>query len=97
MLIKGCYERIIRNSIIPFLYALITIQIAIGLMVIVSSEYFKGLLGRYVPEMEQNEINIKLFLFELFGCNVFLSYIGGVPLLRRLSGKIKKKINGVII
>lgn len=96
MPIKGCYERVIKHCISPCLYGLVTIQILIGLMIIITSEYFKNLLGRYVPEIEQNEINIKLFLFELFGCNVFLSYIGGMPLLRRLSDSYTNHLSSLL-
>ncbi|XP_037042224.1 uncharacterized protein LOC119078670 [Bradysia coprophila] len=96
MLIKECYERTIRNCIVPCLYVFVTIQILIGLMAIVASEQFKNLLGRYVPEIEQNEINIKLFLFELFGCNVFLSYMGGLPLLRRLSDAYTSHLSSLL-
>lgn len=85
MQIKECCEKIVKNCLSPCLYVSVTIQILIGLMIIITSEYFKNLLGQYVPEIEQNEINIKLFLFELFGINVFLSYIGGLPLIRRLT------------
>lgn len=96
MRIKGCYEIISKNCISSCLYLFVTIQILIGLMVIIASEYFKNLLGRYVPEVEQNEINIKLFLFELFGFNVFLSYIGGVPLLRRLQDSFTNHLSSLL-
>lgn len=96
MPIKGCYELIIKNCISPCLYVFVTIQIVIGLMVIVTSEYYKNVLGRYVPEIEQNEINIKLFLFELFGCNVFLSYVGGMPLLRRLTDSYTSHLSSLL-
>lgn len=96
MPIKGCKERIIKSCLTPCLYVLVTIQISIGVMVIITSEYFKNLLGRYVPEIEQNEIDVKLFLFELFGCNVFLSYIGGLPLLRRLSDSYTNHLSSLL-
>lgn len=94
MPIQGCCER--KSCISPCLYGLVLIQILIGLMVIITSEYYKNLLGRYVPEIEQNEISIKLFLFELFGCNVFLSYIGGMPLLRRLSDSYTNHLSSLL-
>lgn len=87
MLIKGCRERTIINCMSPCLQFFVIIQMFIGVTVIITSEYFKNLLGRYLPEIEQNEINMKLLLFELFGFNVFLSYVGGVPLIRRLTDK----------
>ncbi|KAJ6646939.1 hypothetical protein Bhyg_02155, partial [Pseudolycoriella hygida] len=49
-----------------------------------------------MPETEQNEINIKLFLFELFGFNVFLSYIGGLPLLRRLTDSYSNHLSSLL-
>lgn len=65
--------------------SLIILQICIGLVVVVTGQYYKIVLGRYLPAEEQSEIYLKLLLVQLHGVHIIASYGCGIPIARRFS------------
>lgn len=71
------------------LLILIVLQICIGLAVLLTGQYYKLVLGRYLPAEEQSEIHLKLCLVQLHAVHIIVSYCCGIPITRRCRADTK--------
>lgn len=67
------------------LLILIILQVCIGLVVLLTGQYFKLILGRYLPAEEQSEIYLKLWLVQLHGVHIIAAYGCGIPITRHFN------------
>lgn len=67
------------------LRTLICAQIVIGLIIIILSEYYSHLMGKYLPYADNSAIFFNIIFIQIFGGHIVLNYLCGLPLVHRCS------------
>lgn len=82
MLKCSCKKNCIPTSYVCFLICL-TVQILIGFAILGLCEYVKNLFSIFLQDIQQNDLDIRLFLIEMFAIHLILFYACGYPLATR--------------
>lgn len=69
-----------QSIIFYLLHILISLQIVFGTLILIICESIKYSLLNYIPATQQNQLNIILFIVEMFGLHLIVFHICGIPL-----------------
>ena len=89
------------NKIISWIYnllfILISVQIFLGMFVTLAAEYYKYSFGQYIPPGDQNDIDFKFTLIQIYGIHSMLGHISAFPLFKKYRKQTNHFVSGVIV